>query len=133
MAAEGGFTLINASGKSATTTYNDYATNVACIGSDRPSPRDLYNHVVNKVAHKWRDLGMELLRSDLENELNIIAENHPRDAATCCKCVLEKWLATTINATWNELLKALRTPSVQLDSFANQLEQILFTESKLYS
>ena len=133
MAAEGGVTPINATGKSATTTCSDYTMNVACIGSDRPSIRDLYNHVVNQVAHRWRDLGMELLRSDLENELNIIAEDHPRDAATCCKRVFEKWLATTSDATWNELIRALRSPSVQLDSFANQLEQMLCTESKVYS
>ena len=116
-------------------TCSDYAMNVACIGSDRPSLRDLCNHVVNKVAHRWRVLGIELLRSDLENELNIIAENHPHDVATCCQCVLEKWLATTSarDATWNEVLKALRRPSVQLDYLANQLEKMLITESKIYS
>ena len=133
MAAEGGFMLIKATGKSAATKCSDYAMDVACIGSDRPSLRDLYNHVVNQVAHKWRDLGIQLLRSDQENVLNIIALDHPSDAVACCKSVLKKWLDTTTDAKWNEVLRALRSSSVQLDSFANQLEQMLITESKVYS
>ena len=104
-----------------------------CIGNQPPSLKDLYDHVVNEIAHKWRDLGVQLLRPDQGNVLNIIAVDHPNDAVSCCKCVLEKWLDTTSDATWNELIRALRSPSVQLVSFAGQLEQMLITECKVYS
>ena len=84
------------------------------------------------VADKWKDLGLQLLRSDQEKMLNIIAADHPHDVVRCCKCILEIWLDTTINATWNQLITALRSPSVQLEYMANQLEQMMITECKIY-
>ena len=87
---------------------------------------------MNDVEGKWKELGVQLLRSDQENHLNIIAVDHPHDAVSCCKCVLEKWLDTTTDATWNQLITALRSPSVQLDYLANQFEQMLSIECKIY-
>ena len=86
---------------------------------------ELYDRVVIKVAHKWKDLLLQLLPSDQSNWLNIIATNHPNDAVCCCKCGFEKWLEITEDATWNQLVKALRSPGVQLNAFANQLEQMI--------
>ena len=34
---------------------------------------------MNETAHKWRDLGVQLLRPDQENQLNIIEADHPHD------------------------------------------------------
>ena len=62
--------------------------NVTCIGSGRPSLKDLSDLVVNNVADKWRDLGMQLLRPDQEKLLDIIATDYPHDVVSCCKCVL---------------------------------------------
>ena len=104
--------------------------NIARVGSDRPSLKNLYDHVVNNVANKWRDLGVQLLRPDQEKMLDIIAADNLGDVVSCCKCVLKKWLDTTSDATWNELIRALRSPSVQLDYFAEQLEQMMITECK---
>ena len=97
------------------------------IGSDRPSLRSLHDHVVNSVAGKWKDLGVQLLPPEM---VDIIAEDHPHDVVSCCKCVLKKWLDTTTDATWNQLIKALRSPSVQLDYLAGQLEQMLIPEHR---
>ena len=83
------------------------------------------------MAEKWRDLGVQLLRPDQEKMLGIIATNHSRDVVSCCKCVLETWLDTTTDATWNELIRALRSPSVQLDYLAGQLEQKMMTECEI--
>ena len=107
--------------------------NIVRVGSDRPLLKDLYDHVVNNVAGKWRDLGVQLLRPDQEKMLDIIAADHPHDVVSCCKCVLNKWLNTTTDATWNELIRALRSASVQLDYLAGQLEQMMITECKTYS
>ena len=106
-------------------------TYIARIGSDRPSLKDLYDHVVNYVAEKWQDLGVQLLRFDQQNMLDIIKADHPHDVVSCCKCVLKKWLDTTTDATWNQLIRALRSPSVQLDYLANQLEQMMTTQCKI--
>ena len=113
--------------------YGDYTMNVACIGSDRPSLRELHNHVVINVADKWRDLGVQLLRPGQEKILDIIAANHPHDVVSCCKHVLKIWLDTTTDATWNELIRALRSPTIQLDYEADRLDQILTVEGKIYS
>ena len=85
--------------------------------------------MVNSVAGKWKDLGVQLLPPEM---VDIIAEDHPHDAVNCCKCVFKKWLDTTTDATWNQLIKALRSPSVQMDYFAGQLEQMLITQRKFY-
>ena len=65
---------------------------------------------------KWRELGVELLRSDQAHELSIIAADHSQDAVGRCQCVLEKWLETNrTGATWNRLIEALKSPiSVRL-------------------
>ena len=39
-----------------------------------------------------------------------------------------KWLDTQENASWDQLLEALRSPSVQLMHLANQIEQTLDDE-----
>ena len=97
------------------------------IESDRPSLRSLHDHVVNGVAGKWKDLGVQLLPPEM---VDIIAADHPHDVVSCCKCVLKKWLDTTTDATWNQLIKALRSPSVQMDYLAGQLEQMLLPEHR---
>ena len=95
------------------------------IGYDRPLLKDLSNHVVRVVADKYECLGEQLLGPDLAHEMRIIATSYPNDVVKCSKCVLRKWLDTTEDASWNQLIKALRSPSVQLNSFASQLEQMI--------
>ena len=76
---------------------------------------------------KWRDLGVQLLQP---NDVGIIAQNHPNDVVGCCQCVLKKWRETFTDVTWNQLIEALRSPSIQLNHLASQLEQMLITECK---
>ena len=91
--------------------------------------------MVSSVAEKWRDLGVQLLQPDPEKSLNIIAANHPHDVVRCCKCVFEKWLdiSTDRGATWNKLIRALRSPSIQLVYLAGQLEKMMYTQCKINS
>ena len=103
------------------------------VGSTRPFLKDLHGRVVSLVAHKWKDLGVQLLGQDQQNELNIIAADCPGDSRECCKRVFEIWLNTTAdNATWDQLIAALR--SVGLNYFASELnESMRNTECKIYS
>ena len=39
--------------------------------------------------------------------------------------MFNKWLETQKNASWDQLLEALRSPSVQLDNLAYQIDQML--------
>ena len=92
--------------------------------------RDLHNHtVVRNAADKWRNLGVQLLRPNLTKELDIIGANHPHNVVRCCECVLEKWLETSTDATWDELIEALK--QIQLNHFANELEQRLKSQCKV--
>ena len=87
--------------------------------------------MVDNVARKWKDLGVQLLRSDQTNELDIIATNYPQDVVLCCKCVFKKWLESRVDATWNQLIEALKCPGVQLDYVASELERRLKLECKI--
>ena len=46
------------------------------LGCDRPSERDLNNHVIPEVADKWREIGVELLDADSTKVLDIIESDH---------------------------------------------------------
>ena len=93
--------------------------------------KDLNDHVVGRVAKKWKELGAQLLRSDQTYVLDIIATNHAQDVVCRCQCVLEKWLESSVDATWNQLIEALRRPGVGLNYFARELEQRLKPECKI--
>ena len=53
--------------------------------------------------------------------------------SNCCKFGLLKWLETTPDATWNQLIRALRSSSVQLDHFASHLEMMMTSQRMVYS
>ena len=43
----------------------------------------------------------------------------------CCQEMFSKWLEAQENASWDQLLEALRSPSVQLTNLANQIKQMM--------
>ena len=105
-------------------------TSCGATGDLQPQIKDLNDHVVLQAAVKWKDLGVQLLLPQHQGILDIIEKDHSNDNVTCCKCVLKKWLDTTTDATWNQLISALRSPGVQLDYLASQLEQKFPTKTK---
>ena len=84
---------------------------------------------MKNVAQEWRELGVQLVRSDQTNQLGIIAVDNPQDVVRRCQCVLEKWLKTSVDATWNQLIEALK--KIQLDFYASELEKKLKSECKI--
>ena len=62
----------------------------------------------------------------------MLKRDYPHDDG-CCKCVLEIWLETSADASWNQLIRALRSPCVHLYWLADQLEQTMSTECKIYN
>ena len=106
-----------------------------CTGSRRPTFNDLDCHVVKQAAHKWRYLGLQLLEDNQFGigMLDIIGGKYSRDDVKCCKHVLEMWLETTPDASWNQLIRTLRSPTVRLHCLADQLEQMMSTECKICS
>lgn len=105
---------------------------IILLGDDRPTLKDLYNYVVHGVAKNWRDLGVQLLDPSTESMLGIIEKNHPQDVIGCCKSMFQYWLDTRLDASWSQLLVALRSPCVQLNCLAEQIEHKLTKKRKEY-
>ena len=95
------------------------------IGNDCPAVKDLHNHIVPTVAPKWKDLGTQLLDDKQQTHLNTISTNHPQNAEECCKSMFSKWLEIKTDASWNQLIRALKSPGVELIRFAENIEQKL--------
>ena len=85
--------------------------------------KNLNRHVIPLVAISWYSLGLELLNSEHEKSLEIIEENNKQDIQYCCRKMFSKWLDTCDNATWDQLIDALRR--VNLSDAASKIESLL--------
>ena len=86
--------------------------------------KDLNKHVIPLVATRWYDLGLELLETKQERELEIIETNHSNDAAKCYRKMLSKWLESqSDSASWDQLIQAVK--NIELNNVANDIEQLL--------
>jgi len=70
-------------------------------------------------------LGIELLEADDVRKLNNIRSEHPADLDSCSAKLFELWLDTQPTASWNQLIKSLRQPGVDLGNLATKIEQML--------
>ena len=86
--------------------------------------KDLNKHVIPLAAPRWYDLGLELLETKHERELDIIETNYRNDAVTCCRKMFSKWLETqSDSASWDQLIQAVK--SIEVNNVANDIEQLL--------
>ena len=67
--------------------------------------RDIDNHVVEKWATKWKQLGSQLKIG--ESVIRIIDYNYPTDCERCCREMLRRWQEETAHPTWKVLISAL--------------------------
>ena len=107
--------------------YSDYI-----VGS-RPSKKKLLTHVVTPVSAHWYDLGVTLLKEEQESHLDVIKADHGSDKKTCCKEMFWYWLDTNTEASWQQLIDALRSPAVELPVVAANLKQILIGSCCCYN
>ena len=75
------------------------------------------------VGAIWHDLGIELLDPDVE-ELDTI-EAGSSDLNKCCTKMFQLWLKKQPTASWNQLIEALKQPSINLGALASEIEQML--------
>ena len=71
----------------------------------RPLLKELDNHVVPQWATMWRQLGVQL--NVANHLLRIIEKNHPNDCEGCCSKMLQEWLDSNSNASWEVLTDIL--------------------------
>ena len=80
------------------------------IGNDRPTVKELNNHVVEQYAIHWRQLGAELGLKDF-HIANITENNASRQLRLvehCSSQMLQKWLEINPLATWGKLDDAVK-------------------------
>ena len=102
-------------------------------GNNRPTIKLLNKLVKKSVATKWYDLGIELLDDESLKALDEIQKNNPRDTSMCCTKMFQLWLERQPDASWRQLIQALREPNIELNELANTIEQKLISinEGKL--
>ena len=101
--------------------YNCY------IEDDKPSRRDLANHVIPSVANNWKGLGEMLLDTNLVDSgyLETTETQNPGNVANCCRQMFIKWLETDKDASWKQLIIELQCPGVRLNALAEQIKKKL--------
>ena len=80
------------------------------MNSARPLLKDLQNNITPYYAAYWSVIGTQLdIHSGI---LQGIQANFPTDVFRCCNMMLEIWLDTDCNATWDKIFKAIECPGV---------------------
>ena len=92
--------------------------------NSKPTKVKLLDHVVPHVTPRWYVLGLKLLKEDQESQLDIIKSNHAGDNQMCCMEMFWCWLSTNTEASWEQLVEALRSPFVKLPVVAADIEKM---------
>ena len=83
---------------------------IIAVHSARPLLKDLQNNITPYYAAHWTVIGTQLgIHSGI---LQGIQASYPADAFRCCNKMLEIWLDTDCNATWDKIYKAIESPGV---------------------
>ena len=77
------------------------------------------------IADKWYDIGLELLEQKDEEAVNVVKKNNAGNISECCMEMLELWLKRQPTATWNQLIKAIKAPGIELNNAASRIEGML--------
>jgi len=94
------------------------------IGNGRPA-RKYLKDVRSLFAKHWYDVGLELLDPEDENQLDTIGASKGGNLNDCCGDMLHLWLKKQPNATWNQLIEALKSPGIELYDVAAKIEGML--------
>ena len=91
--------------------------------------RYLYRYVITHIAPVWYGVGLELFETDSgdESQLDALKAENLSDTERATR-MLRHWLKKTANASWNDVLEALRRPNIGLSTTAQEIEE-MFSES----
>ena len=97
---------------------------VLCFLADsKPFTKVLQSHVIPHLGNKWFELGIQLLEPDQEQRLRLIRSNYEHDVKKCCSEMFYYWLETHPDANWYQLAEALKSPAVELNTLAADIEK----------
>ena len=74
------------------------------------------------MSLKWYELGVELLDNERVGQLDIIKINN-NDVSRRCLEMFSFWLKAYSNASWYELVAALRAPGVDMNEVATTVKK----------
>ena len=103
--------------------YSNNSIIMFFVGHQKPTLKLLNRHVRGSVGTKWHDLGVELLDASDVDELNTIEAQYQTDLNRCCTKMFHLWLNKQPNASWKQLIEALRQPGIDLGTLALKIEQ----------
>ena len=82
---------------------------------------DLLYQKLFHVRARWYSVGLSL--GLLPSTLDDIQDKHNRSSERCIATVLEKWLATKPDATWDDVIEMLESPSLNEKTLAKEIRQ----------
>ena len=95
-----------------------------------PEDKYLNRHVLPEIAAAcayqsdvWRELGIELLGQDGIAQLDVIKASNSDDVTKCCSAMLTLWRQRQTDASWNQLIVALK--QLKLNRLAIEIEKLL--------
>jgi len=88
-----------------------------------PNTRQLLLFVIPDVATKWYEVGVMLLKPEQEKQLHQIKSNYGNDVKKCCLEMFSYWRQTHPEANWHNLVAALKSPGVELQVVAADIEK----------
>ena len=92
--------------------------------NSKPTIKMLQNSkVIATIGDKWYELGIELLDDDQVTYLESIRANRS-EATRSCTAMFINWLQSHPNATWHQLIEALKAPGVELNNVAAMVEAL---------
>ena len=88
-----------------------------------PSHKKILGFIA-QVAPRWYELGISLLNEDQIPHLKIIKTNHSNDQLKSCSEMIFYWLETHPDASWKQLIEALKSSPIQLNTVAANIEEM---------
>ena len=90
----------------------------------KPSIKVLqHSEVISAIGPKWYELGIGLLDDNQLKKLKAIKIDNS-EVTRCCIEMLIYWLESHPTATYQDLVKALKTPGVELNNVATTVENL---------
>ena len=85
----------------------------------------MHNILIPKIANNWYEVGIQLFKNSQLPKLDEIQATYSTDRRGGCIKMLNYWLQITPEATWEDLICALRKPGLELFSLADYVEKIV--------
>ena len=94
------------------------------VANKPPTTRQLLSFVIPKVATRWYELGVMLLRPEQEPRLQQIKSDHGDNVRKSCLEMFTYWRRSHPDDNWNHLVAALKSPGLEMDAVAADLQKM---------